>query len=344
MRAIAVALVALAGIGCLNEPTLPDEAPGLPVSINAGGCGSSLGRCLVWSADSRTLYAAQYLGSAGYALVAMDPATREARTIGQIDEPSWMEPSPDGLAVFYSSASGVSRYRINRYALAEASAEQLVDDAGSSDFKVSGDGRRIVYRTAGANRASDTIAVFDRTTRSRVAASRVADAVLNDVSPDGAQVAFTLIFSNRGLVWNLVTNTQLQLPMPTNLPPGRLADIEWAKEDLRGLVMTYGPTSIPTDVRFGTLETVAYVAVRKDGQPMAWLPESRELFLAITDLQCESSPPCGIRHFDLIYTSAAGASLMGSVNAALFTAFAPSPDGRWLAYKVLDRPMYLIRR
>lgn len=115
-------------------------------------------------------------------------------------------------------------------------------------------------------------------------------------------------------------------------------------DEAPGSSVSVNAGGIPIDVRFGTLESAAYAAVRRDGSPMSWRPDSRELVLATTDLQCESSPPCAIGHFELTYSSAAGASTIGSINAALFTAFAPSPDGDWLAYKVLDRPLYLIRR
>ena len=332
---------------CATEPGLPTDNPGLAVpGPSIGSCGfAEFSQCVVWSADSKELYAVDYPNPNTYRVVGIDPVTRASRPIGQIGYPARIDLAPgDPAAIYYSTTTNTVTYSIHRFAFSNASSRELVPASPSPAFSISPDGRRLAYHTAGATVTTDTVAVIDVETTNRVASLPGYNVRFGDFSPDGSSLVVASGLSGSTGVWNIAAGSVTPVPMPVSITFGYLRAARWDGTVIRGLfVPITGSTSAMKDVGFYSGDTLAYAPVPYPDL-IAWLPSMKSAFVTRAAGECSSVENCGERHYELLYTSFSASKALGSINTFRFTTFVPSPDGKWLAYKVIDRPLYLIAR
>lgn len=332
-------------VGCATEPSLPAEQPGVAVPRNAGSCGfGEFSQCVVWSPDSKELFAVESMGQSAFGLIAIDPSTLAVRFIGAIEYPARLEiAAADPEAIYYSTSITGTSYGIHRYAFSNGNARQLAQASPSSEFSISRDGSRLAFHPAGSTRTADTIAVIDVATTDRVATRAAYDADIGEFSPDGANLIVTSGMTKWTAVWNMASGSFTEVKRPVTLSFGVLRAARWDGDVLRGLFVPLVASSSLKDVGFYSGDTLAYAPVPYPDL-VAWVPSMESAFVTRAAGTCQSTADCGERHFELRYTSSTTTALLGSINAWFFTTFAPSPDGKWLAYKAIDRPLYLIER
>jgi WD40 repeat protein len=346
MRPFLTVLVISATLaGCATEPSLPDEDPGDAVPGNVGSCGfAQFSQCVAWSADATELFAIESTGQSTFQLVAIDPATRTSRVIGPIEYPQLLDHAAgDPEAVYYSASVTGTSYTISRYDFSNGSARQLVQGSPSFVFSISPDGRRLAFHPAGTTLTTDSIVVIDIATGDRVASRSSYDARIGKFSPDGSALVVTLGLASTTSVWDIASGSLTPVPMPPSITFGILRSVGWDGEDLRGLFMPLVGLSAMKDVGFFNADTLVYAPLPFPDL-IAWVPSASSVFATRATSPCSSIEDCGMRHYDLQYANPTTTTLIGSINTRRFTTVVPSPDGKWLAYKVIDRPLYLIGR
>jgi hypothetical protein len=299
---------------------------------------------VVWSADGSELFAVESMGQSSFGLIAIDPSTLGIRLIGPIEYPARLDIAPADLdAIYYStSITGIS-YGIHRYAFSNGNARQLAHASPSSAFSVSRDGARLAFHPAGSTRTADTVAVIDVATSNRIATLAAYDAHIGEFSPDGTNLVVASGMSRWTAVWNMASGSFTEVKRPVTLSFGILRAARWDGDVLRGLFVPLTASSSLKDVGFYSGDTVAYAPVPYPDL-IAWVPSIESAFLTRAAGSCQSTVDCGERYYELRHTSSTTTALLGSINTRRFTTFVPSPDGKWLAYKVIDRPLYLIAR
>src|SRR4051812_47003474 len=267
-------VIGIAACSSLLDPAIPADAPGVRVTDLVGECpraSTYFARCMVWSADSKSLYVQANLGATlGRSLVKIDPATHSYLRIGGIGAMADMALSADGTAMYYTAPldSSASVFGMHRMSLADG-ATTSVTIAGGQGILPSPDGTALSYHAPGSSAAADTIVVIDLPSGAHRATTTVVGGTFSEAwSPDGTQLLMKSFVSGGVVlqIWHLATGTR-----DTVQAPARYIRGSWTRGGFRSLVSDSTDSGL-TDMAVAGGDVLKYpVTRRSDG--IAWVPE-----------------------------------------------------------------------
>jgi len=354
MRSIAPGLLCITSIaGCVllagcdfGPKEFPAESPGLSVNGLGGEC-PTVSDCLVWSADSKTLYVIASDGAPNTAkLMAVDPLSRSATRVGGL-EPGARAPvlSPDGKFVYYAVPDSItggeglsqnpktSYYTIRRIPLAGGSTSFVMHSGYISRFLISPDGSAIAFHASGSVFGADTIVLLDIASGLRRGKIVTPEAFIGAISPDGSRL---MLMSTSLYVWNVASGARDTISVNQST---FVRGAEWVGANMHALLSRPSGYADTTMVAGGS--AIAYPGTEQ-ASVYAWLPARGTIFFAHTDGNCYDER-CSLHHWEFTYVTATTSKTIGSMNEAVFIAHSASPDGRWLAYLPQLRGLYLLR-
>lgn len=339
-----LALVVAVMACSLTDPKTPGEAPGTAVAGFSGDCQSGVG-CLVWSPDSKTLYAVTKLAAEGGSLMEVDPSTAIALRKRSIDPAAGgLVMSPDGATLFYSVPDNPARTTYSIYRMAMASGTvTAVASASSTDILVSPDGTALAYHAAPGTSTADTVVLLDIAAGTRRATTVLNICGLRAFSGDGTRIALNTALSDAApiQIWNVTTGARVLVVTPAWA--NYLRDVRWVANDFRALYNTTGDAAaVLRDTALSGGAAVTY-AGGSNGSHLLWRPEGPAVFTAVQSTFCGNTD-CNLYHYDFVYSTPTGTTNFGSINRWYLNQFVASPDGHWLAHVESFGPIYLLNR
>lgn len=346
-------------------PTLPVEAPGTRLKLPSPPCPNlsrDYGQCIAWSSDGLTLFVVIARG-ADTALAGVDvvaeltppaPLLGAFTVIFPIGRSLNLATSRDSRTIFFTRPDTVGPlpFEVMRMSLVDGKITRVAP-AGAPDISVAPDGTALAIHTF-QSATIDTVALLDVASGLRRAVTVGFGSLLRGFSPDGRDVAMRALFGDSAIVWHSATGERQSVRYGDDFNPGvglrHTRDVQWTNGGFSTLYQASNGALAEISVATGA--EISYGQHKRGKTSFAWLPAISRVFSAEDVGVCYLDSSCyrALYHSSLLVSSPTGIRTIGSVNTGLlstgvdgnsFSQFAPSPDGRWLAYAVGGDPFIL---